>query len=300
MVSRTVESYGVTAMDGYRQVSFTAMASPCEILIRDVSESEAEQLASLAFSETMRIEKKFSRYRDDNIIYEINNSDGRRVEVDEETAQLLHYAGQCFELSDGMFDITSGILRRAWTFKGGEAAPDQTLIDSLRRKVGWKKVEFDLIGITLAPGMEIDLGGIGKEYAVDRVADMLLSELPRPIMVNFGGDIRSVAPEGDAQPWLVGIEDPSEEHRALGEIELSNGAIATSGDARRFCTYNGKRLGHILDPTTGWPVEGAPRSVTVIADFCIEAGFLSTMAMLHGPDAETFLNAQEVKYHIDR
>ncbi len=300
MASKTVETFAVTPMDGYYVASFTAMASPCEILIRSVSEAEAEQMASLAYSETMRIEHKFSRYRDDNVIYEINNSNGKRIEVDEETARLLHHAGQCHEISEGMFDVTSGVLRRAWTFKGGEVNPDQKQIDALLKLVGWDRVEFDLRAITLKPGMEIDLGGIGKEYAVDRVAELLLAERAVPIMVNFGGDIRAVAPEGETPSWLVGIEDPAAEQTALGEIELSRGAVATSGDARRYCLYKGRRLGHILDPQTGWPVENAPRSVTVIADFCIEAGFLSTMAMLHGADAEEFLDVQEVKYHVNR
>jgi thiamine biosynthesis lipoprotein len=290
----------VRRADSYWVIAYRAMAGPCEILTRCKTASEADQLASLAFHETARIEAKFSRYRDESIVQQINRSAGARVAVDEEMSQLLHYAAECHRLSDGRFDITSGVLRRAWTFDGRVVIPDQALISSLLEIVGWDKVEFDGAGITMRPGMEIDLGGLGKEYAVDRVAHLLFTGSSEPVMVNFGGDIRAVSPESGAEPWHVGIEEPGSDHKALGELTLSVGAIATSGDARRFCIVNGRRLGHILDPRTGWPVEDAPRSATVVADFCLEAGFHSTLAMLHGGGAETYLAAQGLKYHCVR
>ena len=281
-------------------VSFTAMASPCEILIECELESEARELASLAFSEAMRIEHKFSRYREDNIVFKINNAKGEPVKVDEETSKLLNYAAESFHLSEGLFDITSGLLRKAWKFDGQPANPDKELIKKLLNRVGWEKVRFDGEQIRLRHGMEIDLGGLGKEYAVDKVADILYRHQPVPVMVNFGGDLRTIGHQPDTPPWVVGIEKPDEDNYSVGEIQLTNGAVATSGDARRFCTYKGKRLGHILNPRTGWPVMNMPRSVTVIAEYCMAAGFLSTLAMLSGKGAEKFLDEQEVKFHCVR
>ena len=118
-------------------VSFTAMASPCEILIECELESEARELASLAYSEAMRIEHKFSRYREDNIVFKINNAKGEPVSVDEETSKLLNYAAESFHLSEGLFDITSGLLRKAWRFDGQPANPDKELIKKLLNRVGW-------------------------------------------------------------------------------------------------------------------------------------------------------------------
>ncbi len=273
------------------------MASPCEILVRCKDKSEAELLASLSFNETRRIEQKFSRYRDDNIVHAINNSRGLPVEVDEETTRLLNYADQCYRLSNGLFDITSGVLRKAWKFDGSLQTPNKRLIESLREKVGWDKVEWNGSCIRLQPDMETDLGGIGKEYAVDIVAEMLSRVTRAPLMVNFGGDIRAIAQDGSAAAWNVGIEDPSREDNAVGQIDLTKGGIATSGDSRRFCLVNGVRMGHILNPHTGWPVDGAPRSVTVLGNFCVEAGFLATLAMLQGPEAEKFLKDQDTTYH---
>jgi thiamine biosynthesis lipoprotein len=276
---------------------FTAMASPCEVHISCEDKSEAKRLASLAVEETRRIEQKFSRYRDDNIVYAINTSQGRPIDIDAETYQLLQFAGQCYELSGGLFDITSGVLRTAWKFDGREADPDHKKIENLLARVGWPRVRLTETDFALQSGMEIDFGGIGKEYAVDRVAQNLFAEGECAVMINFGGDIRVISPESHERPWVIGIEDPGLEDTALGQVELNNGAVATSGDSRRYCVHKGKRLGHILNPKTGWPIEGAPRSVTVLGGTCVEAGLLSTLAMLQGAEAEEFLKDQDTQYH---
>lgn len=300
MVSSSAAEYAVHDAGTHWAITFTAMAGPCEVLVRCDTASEAGELASLAHAEALRVERKFSRYRNDSVVSTINHSDGERVAVDEETLRLLRYAGQCYELSEGHFDITSGVLRQAWTFDGRTVIPDEKKIASLRSCVGWSRVQLDDATVRLMPGMEIDLGGIGKEYAVDRVADLVTSAADAAVLVNFGGDIRAVAGVQDPPRWTIGIETPGMVGSAVGQIEIGEGGVATSGDTRRFCIVDGKRLGHILNPRTGWPVGDAPRSVTVIADTCTAAGFLATMAMLQGPDAEAFLAAQDVTYHCIR
>jgi thiamine biosynthesis lipoprotein len=97
-------------------------------------------------------------------------------------------------------------------------------------------------------------------------------------------------------PWRVGVEAVDATATAARQIDLSVGALATSGDAHRYLLKGGKRYGHILDPTTGWPVDGAPRSVTVAAETCTQAGMLATLALLQGRDAESFLEAQGVQF----
>jgi thiamine biosynthesis lipoprotein len=149
--------------------------------------------------------------------------------------------------------------------------------------------------LALEPGMEIDLGGIGKEYAVDRAAAIAAALFPR-CLINFGGDLRACGTGVDRGGWTVGIDGLCAETVPARRIRLVTGGIATSGDAARFLIHNGKRYGHILDPRTGWPVDDAPRSVTVVAPTCMEAGMLSTLAMLHGAEAEAFLGEQGVRY----
>ena len=291
------ETYELDLREDCRVAVYSAMAGPCEIHMAGVDKSEADKLASLALAETRRIEQKYSRYRDDNIVSAINNAHGQPVEVDAETAGLLQFADQCFQISDGKFDITSGVLRRAWKFDGREARPDRNFIDSLLATVGWDRVKWTGESLALQPGMEIDLGGLGKEYAVDRVAQMLTGASSASIMVNFGGDIRVLSSTRESRLWTIGIESPDRENEALGHIELRDGGVATSGDSQRYCLYRNRRLGHILNPLTGWPVAGAPRSITVIGRNCLEAGFLATLAMLQGKEARQFLDLQGVEYH---
>ncbi len=300
MTSEVNSALDVQRAEDHWVIRFSAMASPCEVLLSCGTRAEASSLAEAALAETIRIEQKFSRYRGDNIICRINNSCGQVVAIDQETADLLRYAAHCHALSEGQFDITSGVLRKAWKFDGAEFTPDATVIESLLELVGWEKSRLTKTGFRLRPGMEIDLGGIGKEYAVDRVAGILFEQSPHPLMVNFGGDIRAIAPERSAVRWQVGIEDPKAPGSSMGVVELTNSALATSGSTYRYCLVNGKRLGHILDPRTGWPVEESPQSITVLADYCTEAGLLSTMAMLKGAGAERFLTGQGIEFHCCR
>jgi thiamine biosynthesis lipoprotein len=198
-------------------------------------------------------------------------------------------------LSDGAFDITSGVLRRVWQFDGSDNVPAAEEVAKLLPLVGWPKVVWRRPIITLQSDMEIDLGGMGKEYAVDRVVDLLKSAFDFPCLVNFGGDLAVTGPAHGNKAWRVGI-DARHAAAAGRSIELWEGALATSGDARRFLKKDGKRYGHVIDPRSGWPVIDAAASITVAAASCTQAGMLSTLAMLKGRDAESFLAAQAEKY----
>ncbi len=271
------------------------MASPCEVHVDGVDRSTAERVVAIAAGEAARIEAKFSRYRRGNAVDAINAAEGRTLAVDEETARLLNYADELFELSDGKFDITSGVLRRAWRFDGSDRVPSSATVAALLPIVGWDKVRWHEPEITLPRGMEIDFGGIGKEYAVDRAA-ALVRPLSAQCLLNFGGDLLALGPQASGAPWRVGIEAVHEAATAVRHIDLAVGALATSGDARRYLLKDGKRYGHILDPITGWPVVGAPRSITVAAATCTQAGMLATLALLRGAHAEAFLSAQGVQF----
>jgi thiamine biosynthesis lipoprotein len=276
---------------------FDAMASPCEILIESGDRETAERLTRIAAAEAWRIEDKFSRYRAGNVVDRINASDGEAIEVDDETAALLDFADTLYSLSNGRFDITSGALRGVWTFDGGDRLPDPQAVQAILRRVGWDKVSWQRPVFALQPGMQIDLGGIGKEYAVDRVTVTLREAATCSALVNFGGDLAVTRAPRERRAWRVGIEPVSAADKRRNEavLEIATGALATSGDSRRFLLKDGVRYSHILDPRSGWPVEGAPRSVTVAADTCTQAGMLSTLAMLEGYNAEAFLDGEGVK-----
>ncbi len=280
---------------------FHAMGGACEVLVEIADEVAAREVANAVAQHAWQVEARFSRYRADNIVARINGAVGETVEVDEETANLLDFASLLHGLSGGLFDITSGVLRRAWTFDGGERTPARAEIDALLPLVGWSKVKWQRPFITLQAGMQIDFGGIAKEYAVDQATQLAARAVDAAVLVNFGGDLAVTRVRDGNRPWRVGIENiDADAPGAARVVDLSAGAIATSGDTYRYVTAGTRRLPHILDPRDGRPVRGAPRSVTVAAPNCTNAGMLTTLAMLRGPGAEVFLEAEGVRHWVQR
>jgi len=268
--------------------SFPAMACENEIQLYADSEREARHAAGAAIAEVKRIEQKYSRYRDDSILSQVNRRSGHGpVDIDAETAALLDYANACYLESGGLFDITSGVLRRAWDYKHSHP-PTREKIEPLLGLIGWDKVEREGLRVYLpVAGMELDFGGFGKEYAVDCVARVCFENGILAGLVNLGGDLCALGPQPEDQPWGVGIRHPrpnGESHQGLiATLPLFSGAIATSGDYERYIDFEGRRHSHILDPRTGESVQG-PQSVTVHAPTCLVAGSAATIAMLRGEE----------------
>ena len=275
-----------------------AMASPCDVLIEVKNQALAQEILNAIANEAWRIEDKFSRYKKGNIIFQINHSNGDAVAIDDETSRLLDFANELFEISEGLFDVTSGVLRQCWKFDGSSNVPEKKQLKKILKNIGWQKVSRQQGSVILPEGMEIDLGGIGKEYAVDRCVQIARQKTKQSVLVNFGGDLAMTTARKNKTFWSVGrlITGADE---ACGIFQLYSGAIATSGDANRYLLKDGKRYSHILNPKTGWSVVDAPHTVSVAAATCIEAGMMSTLAMLQGGRAEEFLKLQEVDYWID-
>jgi thiamine biosynthesis lipoprotein len=273
---------------------FTAMASPCLVLVDTPDPALGAEVGAIVKGEALRIEAKFSRYRP-SVVTHINENAGRPVEVDEETADLIAYSMVCYTLSERRFDITSGALRRVWKFDGSGTLPTDAMVRQALRYVGWWRVRWERPRLVLPAKMEIDFGGIGKEYAVDRALALAATRTSAPVLVNLGGDLRVSGPRREGSAWRVAIEDVNCVGAAAGMLELFHGALATSGDSHRHVLDQGMRYGHILDPQTGWPVPDAPRSVTVHATTCSEAGLLAKLALLRGAGAEEFLRAEKVR-----
>jgi thiamine biosynthesis lipoprotein len=291
--------WNVTRAADTLRACFEALGGPCEVLADTDDPATCARLAAVVADEARRVERRYSRYRDDNLVYRINHAGGAPIEVDEEMATLLDYAAACHAWSEGRFDITTGALRRVWRFDGREVEPDAPAIRATLEHVGWPRVTWRDRTLVMPAGMEIDLGGIGKEYAVDRAAVRVAQMAGCAVLVNFGGDIAVTGSRRGDAPWRIGVDDPDHTGEAvLDRIELERGGLATSGDARRYVTWRGRRLGHVLDPRTGHPVADAPRSVTVAAATCLEAGTLATIAMLHGREAGAFLAARGVLHVI--
>jgi thiamine biosynthesis lipoprotein len=187
-----------------------------------------------------------------------------------------------------LFDISSGILREAWDFKCNRL-PEKSRVERLLERVGWEKIAWEkpLLSFGL-PGMELDFGGIVKEFAADQCATILLEKGIRHGLINLGGDIRVIGPHPDNNPWKVGIRHPRNKNDMAGSINICTGGISSSGDYERCIKIDGHYYSHILNPKTGWPVAGLA-AVTVLADFCLVAGSASTIAMLKEDQGEAWL-----------
>jgi thiamine biosynthesis lipoprotein len=217
------------------QQEFKAMGTLCDIQLFAKTATKAKQVAGIVIADVKRLEQRYSRYRDDSFLSKINRvaARGGSIKVDPETAGLLNYAVTCHQESDGLFDITSGILRQAWRFDR-TGLPDEKHIQSLLDKIGWHKVLWNSPSLDFPmPGMEIDFGGIVKEYAVDRAAALCWTEGIHHGVVNLGGDIKVIGPRADHSPWLIGIRHPRQTDAVLETLSLHEGALASSGDYER-------------------------------------------------------------------
>nr|WP_184461107.1 FAD:protein FMN transferase [Zhongshania antarctica] len=259
------------------------MASPCELRLYATSQGFADRAAEAAIAEVDRIEQKYSRYRHTSVLSAINRAaGGDAVTIDSETSALLQYADSAYQQSDGLFDISSGVLRRAWNFKSGQL-PSEREVANLVAVLGWPKVELTAGKVRLSQvGMELDFGGFAKEYAVDAAARVCAEQGIAHGLVDLGGDIRVLGPHPDGSAWQIGIRDPQQPTQAKLVVPLKSGGLASSGDYERFMVIAGKRYSHILDPRSGWPVENTFRSLSVVAPLCLLAGTAATVGLLKG------------------
>ena len=271
------------------------MASPCKFLLQGEA-SIVLNACQQAQAEVERIEKKFSRYQDDSLLQTINNNAGKTsTQIDSETAGLLNYAQFCFQESDGLFDISSGILRNAWNFKS-KKIPSQKTINTLLPLVNWTSIEWNKDSIFLPKaGMEIDFGGFGKEYAADRAAEICQQLGIKHGLVDLGGDIRVIGDKEDQSGWAIGIRNPQDPNNAISTIKVHEGALATSGNYERFMNVNDKHYCHILKASSGWPVNHWA-SISILAPQCLVAGSLATLTMLAEQKGLSWLEEQEVPF----
>lgn len=247
-------------------------------------------------AEVRRIEQKYSRYRDDSVLSQINQNAGKPTAIDAETAYLINYAQVCFQQSDGLFDISSGVLQQVWDFKQGKP-PSAYQLATVLPRIGLDRLSVEQNTLLMLPDMALDFGGIGKEYAADAAANVAKQAGVTCGIVDLGGDLAILGPRLDEQgkeiPWPLGVRNPRAPEQAIATLPVYRGGMASSGDYERYFELDGQRYSHLLNPKTGYPVNHWA-SVTVLASSCLLAGTLSTIAMLREKEANSWLNEQEV------
>jgi len=250
----------------------------------------AEESLQAVCGEVARLEALLSRFRPGSDIDRVNRSAGRRSEkVSRETYDLLARAGEFSCSFPGCFDLTVAPLVTLWhAARESAGPPEESQIKQVLPLVNHRDLVLDpwrtTAGLRQA-GQGLDLGGIGKGYAGDRIAQLYARFGIRSAYSNLGGNVVAVGARWDGRPWQIGIQHPRREDRLIGSVSAVDQSVVTSGDYQRcFTGGDGKRYHHILDPATGRPAESGLISVTVVADRSVTADALSTILFVAGPE----------------
>lgn len=269
-----------------RQLAFEAMGTSCRVTFTPPAAAVGDHFIAEVLRWVAAFEAKYSRFLPDSLIGRINQSAGREwVEIDPETQQLLALCQELHFITRGAFDVTALPLIRLWDWQAQPPTlPKPEAVAAARELVGLPKLQRRNGQVFLPrAGMSLDLGGVGKEYAVDRVVQLAASFGIRSALVDFGQDLRVLGAPPDKPAWHIGLQDPQAPARCWTGVAAVDVAVATSGDYLRRFELRGKRYGHIIDPRTGYPVDNGCRAVSVIAPSCTVAGVLSTTAFILGP-----------------
>lgn len=270
---------------GVRHLQFRALGTDCQIKFREREDRRALEFAADALDWMGKFEAKFSRFRPDSVVSQINAEAGKGwVETDAETDRMLEVADGLFNLTNGILDPTMLPLLLLWDWKRDPVVfPDPSAVQKALALVGWRRVERRPGGVLLPErGMGLDFGGFGKELAVDALARMARNAGLSDVLVDLGRDVYAMGGNGKHPFWHIGIEDGNHPGACWGGLAIADRAVSSSGNYARQFTHKGVSYGHILDPRTGWPVGNGMKAVTVVAPTCLEAGIYSTAVFVLG------------------
>jgi len=283
-----IRQSAITRQEGELLIlTFFAMGTRCRVMVAAPDRAPADVYLDRLLDRIADFEAKYSRFLDGSLVSLVNAAAGKHwVEVDEEADRMLGLCAELFFFTRGAFDPTALPLIRLWNWKSNPpVVPEDEAIRAARELVGWNKVQRKPGAIFLpAPGMGIDLGGIGKESAVDQAMAMAVQHGLENVLVDFGQDIRVHGKPPGRPAWHVGLENPRTPGTCWASVAVTDHAVASSGDYLRHFVHQGRRYGHILDPRTGYPVDNRCRAVSVVAPACTIAGILTTTAFILGPE----------------
>ena len=283
-IAQTVQS---TVERGMHKLTFGAMGTQCKVQFHGVSAAVARDFQREVVAWVAQFEATYSRFIPDSLIGRINAAAGEHwVEIDPDTERLFAFCQELFFFTRGTFDPTALPLIKLWNWKAQpHVIPSSSAISATRELVGWNKVQRRAGGVFLPrAGMSIDLGGIGKEYAVDCVMNQAIARGIPNVLVDFGQDVRVRGHALDKAFWWIGLDDASNPGQCWAGVAVTDHAVATSGDYVRCFELNGRRYSHILDPRTGYPADSGCHAASVIAPSCTIAGLLATSAIILGAE----------------
>ncbi len=249
----------------------TSMYTVVSITVVSADGQKAQKAINDSYDELDRLARLLNFYSDSSEISMINKAAGvKPVKVSKDTIDILEKSVYTSEMTEGAFDVTVGPLVKLWDLKK-KIIPAKKEIEERQRIVGYKNIVIDRKASTVflkKKGVQVDLGGIIKGYAVDQVVRVLHQDGISSGVISVGGEIRTLGKKPDGSLWTVGIQNPREkspDDKIIATIDLSEKALSTSGDYIRYFEKNGVRYHHLLDPKTGYPSRQCG-SATIIAN----------------------------------
>jgi thiamine biosynthesis lipoprotein len=258
------------------------MGTIAEVAVVERDVGRAQDAIDAAFAELRWVETRMSRFSAASDVGQVNAAAGHAaVRVSDETAAVLEAALSWAEATDGAFDPCLGKAMALWDFANRSAPPAAQDVQRLAGQRLYRSLDIDRRGsdtvVRLADAnAAIDVGGIGKGYAVDRAVTALRDRGIDRGLVNVGGDLYALGTSEDGDPWHVGIRSPHDPRQLIGRLPLTDGAVATSGDYLQHFDHGGTRYHHLLDPASGAPRRTDAHSVTVRASSCMHADAAAT------------------------
>jgi len=277
----------MTAAETTRTHSFRAMATYFQVALWGKHASYLDSVAQECIEEIHRIEGRLSLYREDTDIFELNARGAHRaVVLDARVFALLQDAARLSADTQGAFDVTVGPLVRAWGFLGASGQmPDPIAVEEARQCVGMNLVELlpeDHSARFLRDGVMVDLGAIGKGYALQQVADLIREyEVPGGLVHGGTSTVVAVGGQPDGTDWPVAIQDPANESDVLAVVPLRDNALSVSAVHGKYFTDRDERYGHVIDPRSGQPVQNALLAA-VVCPSATESDALSTALLIEG------------------
>ena len=287
LMTLTFVSCGKESASAYADSFFTGMDT--SITLRLAAEGVDNAALGKASSEVQKIvadlEKILSCHNQSSELYALNRDIHLLIETDETLLSVLETAFQMYELTGGAYDPTIGALTDLWNVNGGGPVPGEEAIAEALTHRGPENLTIDGSSVTKTDtALQIDLGGVGKGYALQEVLSYLsTTEIPYGL-VSMGGNIGVFGQKPDASPYQIGIKDPHDTDTIVGYLYISSGFVSVSGDYERFFRQEGVVYHHILDPETGWPADSGLSSVAVYTQNDASADALSTALFVMGAE----------------
>ena len=263
------------------------MGNRFEISVVSDDEGSAMKHIDAAVEEIRRIEKLLTTFNDSSQTNLVNRFAGiKPVKVDREMFDIISRSKRISDITQGAFDITYGSAdKRLWNFdKDMTSLPDAATAAKMVRLINYRNIIMDEAKCTVMlkeEGMRIGFGGIGKGYAAERAKQVLKENGVKSGIVNAAGDLSAWGRQPDGKEWTIGIADPDSARHPFSYINITDMAVATSGNYEKFVMIGGKKYSHTIDPKTGLPVQGI-KSVTIISPNAEIADAMATPVMIMG------------------